>query len=231
MKNKDNHFIVEADEEYIAWDNSHVEARGNSRVEARDNSHVEARDNSHVVAWENSHVVARENSHVVARENSHVVARENSHVELYDFSVCHKMFHTVIVKNISPKSVVITVDYPTEVVEWVALKGINIENNRIHLYKCVNKDGTDFRTGKINYLSDEEIVAPDWDEDFKGECGFGLHLADSIESAKFFVMGKDFRLLMVSVDINDCRVFGGRPMYSMKLRARACIFEKEILSV
>ncbi len=93
--------LQKEDAEFVAWENSHVEAWGSSHVVARENSHVVARGSSHVVAWENSHVEARENSHVVAWGSSHVVARGSSHVVAWGSShvVAWENSHVVAREN------------------------------------------------------------------------------------------------------------------------------------
>jgi hypothetical protein len=110
------------------------------------------------------------------------------------------------------------------------MKGIKPNKGRINLWKCVRPNGTDFRTGTIQYISKSEITCPDWQTDLEAECGNGLHLADSPSGARYFVnydQLKTARLLRVSAKIEDCRCFPGQPNYPMKLRARACRFVKE----
>jgi len=125
----------------------------------------------------------------------------------------------------SKYATVITVDYPTAVKQWAEMKGLEIKNGIIELYKTTNLNGTDFYSGKINYLG--KAIAPDWDGTFQGECGCGLHLADSPDGAKlFFGDRSNYLLLLVSAKITDCRCFGGLPDYPMKLRAKQCNFVK-----
>ena len=93
----------------------------------------------------------------------------------------------------------------------------------------VKHNGTDFRTGTINYLQKGEIVDPMWDENYDGECGDALHLADSESGALSFIeFGTEYKLLIVKAKISDCRCFGGNPQYPMKLRARACELVKVV---
>ena len=155
----------------------------------------------------------------------HAELRENSHAELRDFSVCHQKNAFVQTRKLSPSSVVIKIDYPEDMRQWCALKGIKIKKNRARFWKVVCNNGTDWRSGTINYDSKVEIVAPDWDEHYEQECGYGLHLADSPSGARMFCdreQLKTARLLLVSAAIKDCRCFPGLPDYPMKIRARAC---------
>ena len=182
-----------------------------------------ARGNSSVEAWGNSSVVAW--------ENSSVVAWGNSSVELFDFSIAHLKSTNASISIVSTKATVIKVDYPCDVGGWCALKGIKIQSdNTIHTWKCVDKNGYDFYTGKILYDSEMEIICPDWDLNLKRECGGGLHLADSPSSARAFVSNdklKTARLFLVSAKIEDCICVGGLPDYPNKIRARACMKIKE----
>ena len=204
-------------------------ARGSSHVEARGSSHVEAWGSSHVVAWESSHVEAWESSHVVAWGSSHVVAWGSSHVEARDFSSIVKLSTSVIIKS-GIKATVIIPEYPQTIEEWAELKGIKIQKGRLYLFKCVRADGKDFYSGTINYLQkNKDIVDPLFDRTHAGECGKGLHLADSPEGAKYFVeLGQKYLLLKVSARAADCIPFPGQPSYPMKIRARACRFVREI---
>ena len=192
-------------------------ARGNSSVVAWGNSSVEAWGNSSVVAWGNSSVEAWGNSSVVARENSSVV--------LFDFSIAHTMSRSIDIDPISPKATVVDVDYPSDITEWCALKGLTIENGEIKMWKCTRPDGTDFRTGTINYDSNAEIICPDWVNEYHGECGHAIHLADCPSSARSFVNMdnlKTARLFSMKAKLEDCVCFGGLPNYPNKIRVRAC---------
>jgi len=214
---------------FVARDSSHVVAWNSSHVVARDSSHVVAWNSSHVEARDSSHVVARNSSHVVARDSSHVVARDSSHVEAWDFATVSRQSDNVVATT-GPSAVCVRAVYPSSVLDWAAMKGIAVNGKRLRLWKAVSDDGTDFFSGKINYLS-QETEAPDWDEKYDRECGAGLHLADSPSGARCFVQDSardTFRLLEVSVAVDDCSCFPGRPDYPMKLRARACRFEREV---
>ena len=210
--------ILEGNDSFIARGSSHVVARGSSHVVARESSHVEAWGSSHVEAWGSSHVVAW--------ESSHVEARESSHVEAMDFSAIYQLSSNSKIKKGS-KATIIKPNYPKNIREWAKMKGLKINKNRINLFKVLRLNGTDFYSGTINYL--ENAIAPDWDAKFKEECGYGLHLADSPEGARYFLQDRNnYLLIEVSADIKDCIAFGGQPRYPMKLRARACKFVRII---
>ena len=213
----------------VARDSSHVEARGSSHVVAWDSSHVVAWDSSHVEAWGSSHVEAWVSSHVEARVSSHVEARGSPHVEAWDFVTVNHRGQTV--KLLSPHAVATETKYPATIIEWLELKGIKPQRKQALLWKATRPDGTDFRTGKLKYEIDKELIDPAWGENWTGECGAALHLSDSPSGARYFVPDEykeNFKLLQVKVKLDDCRVYGGQPDYPMKLRARACKPVKEV---
>jgi hypothetical protein len=170
------------------------------------------------VLWDSSHAELRGSSHAVLRDSSHAV--------LWDFSCVHLIRDTATVKKISPASSVIKVRYPSSMAAWCKLKGIPVEKGRIKLWKSTDMNGKDFYSGTILYDTQTEIVDPNWNREYKGECGKGLHLADSPSAARIFAQ-KEFRLFLVSAAIKDCRCFGGYPDYPMKIRAWACRMVKE----
>jgi len=147
---------------------------------------------------------------------------------LRDFSCAHKLSDRSKIKG-DPKYI-FAPKYPSDIKGWGKLKGIKIKNNRIQLWKIVKKDGTDFYSGSINYDTNKEIIDPNWNDNFNGECGHGLHLADSPSGARFFYNYRhleEARLFKVSDNIDDCKCFGGLSKYPMKIRARACRKVKE----
>ena len=191
-----------------------------------ESSHAELRESSHAVLWGSSHAVLRGSSHAVLWERSHAELRESSHAVLWDFAVVH--YRDQQVKLLSPHATAKQIDYPSTIKEWLELKGIKPQRGKALLWKVVKPDGTDFYSGTIHYDLDKEVIDPKWDESFTGECGYGLHLADSPAGARYCARDKsDFKLLQVKVKLDDCRVFGGQPEYPMKLRARACTPIKE----
>ena len=193
----------------ILQDTSSADLRGNSHADLRGNSHADLRDNSSADLWDNSRAVLQGNSSAV----------------LYDFSsVFHKSSGNVT--TISP--VAREIIYPSDIETWCKLKGISITNEKINLFKITKADGTDYKTGTINYLSGTWVEAPDWDPTYEEECGKGLHLADSPKAALIFAGSRDCRLFEVEAYISECVVFGGTPEYPMKLRAKRCRILREL---
>jgi len=210
-----------------SWtESSHAVLRESSHAVLWDSSHAVLRDSSHAVLWDSSHAVLRDSSHAELWNSSHAELWDSSHAVLRDFAMAH--YRDQKVKVLSPQATAKQIDYPSTVKEWLELKGIKPQRKQALLWKAVRPDGTDFYSGTIYYKLDKEVVDPEWDETFNGECGYGLHLADSPAGARFFARDKgDFKLLQVKVKLDDCRVFGGQPEYPMKLRARACTPIKE----
>ena len=222
--------------EAVSWENSHIKAV------SRDNSHIKAVswENSYINAesWENSYIKAEswDNSHIEAesRENSHIkaVSRGDGHIEgdARDYS---SYFYNQHPPTCGKYARAISFDkmWTGDILHWCDVKGIEVVDGRIALWKFVNKDGFDFKTGKINYITDEEIVCPDWDNDLERECGGGLHLSDSEEGARRFVFDENkdgARLIRVSADVNDCISPKGHWNYPMKIRVKKCRFVEEI---
>jgi hypothetical protein len=218
-----------------------ITANSSPHLVCRENSspHLVCRENSspHLECRENSspHLECRANSspHLVCRENSspHLECRANSspHLVCWDFSTVYDLSGKCKIKK-GPRATIIKPNYPSNIKEWSKLKGLHIKKNRIYLYKVLRLNGTDFHTGTIDYL--KEAIAPDWKAKFKEECGYGLHLADSPEGAKYFLQDRtNYLLIEVSATLEDCKPFPGQPQYPMKLRARACRFERIIEKV
>ena len=240
----DSRILVSGSAHVEAWESAHVEARGSAHVAAWGSAHVVAWESAHVEAWESAHVEARESAHVEARGSAHVVARgsahveawesahvvawESAHVEARDYTSIIKYGNSKI-KLISNKAIIINPKYPSNIDDWCALKGIRIVKGYGYFYKAVKYNGTDFYTGKINYITRKEIICPDWNESFTGECGPGLHLADSESGLlEFIPKNVKYKILLVRAKLSDCRCFGGHPQYPQKIRAKACKFVKVI---
>ncbi|MFA4972316.1 MAG: hypothetical protein WC683_06860 [bacterium] len=208
----------------VAWASAHVVARGSAYVEAWGSAHVEAWDSAHVVARGSAHVEARDSAHVEARDSAHVEAWDSAHVVAREFSSVTHFGASVVIKLLG-KARTTVVKYPASVSVWAKLKGLAIVRGHMTLWKSTRPDGTDFKTGKCQYGTGIVTVAPEWDAQYKDECGKGLHLADSPSAARLFVpeaYRETFRLFRVSAAVKDCRCFPGLPNYPMKLRSLAC---------
>jgi hypothetical protein len=181
---------------------------------------------SRMVGYGSSRMVGYGLSSMEGHGSSRMEGHDSSSMVLFDFSCAYILRDTATVTKISPQSHIINVNYPSTMMAWCKLKGIKIEGGRIRLWKTTNADGKDFYSGTILYDTKKEIIDPKWDKKYNGECGYGLHLADSPSSARIFSK-KNFRLFQISVAIKDCVCFAGLPDYPMKIRARACRMIKE----
>jgi hypothetical protein len=207
----------------VLWENSHAVLWENSHAVLRGNSHAELRENSHAVLWENSHAVLRGNSHAELRENSHAVLRGNSHAVLWGNShaQCKSPYACGILKFIASSCTGRHIgDKPIKPEEYLQSCGIEIKRKAVILYKSVTKDFTDHKTGQIKYLIGKEVVCPDWDADFKGECGYGLHLSPTIQQAISFNDSGTYLACRVKVaNISSLPAFAE---YPDKIRVKTC---------
>ena len=60
----------------------------------------------------------------------------------------------------------------------------------VKMYKTVRENDTSFHSSGIHYEKGKTIVCPDWDENYNGECGRGIHLSPRIEEAEKYNQGK-----------------------------------------
>jgi len=104
---------------------------------------------------------------------------------------------------------------------------VKTENNKLVLYKFVQKDYTDFYTGKIKYEIGTIVKCPDWDSNVDRECGGGLHVSPSIEFCKIFDNSEDGHALKVLVDLKDIIVHPN-PQYPYKIRCKQLEVLEEI---
>jgi hypothetical protein len=229
-----SHVVARGSSHVAAWESSHVEAWESSHVGARGSSHVVARESSHVEAWESSHVVARGSSHVVARESSHVVARGSSHVEAWESSHVEARANaslkvqskSVVVESLKEYAIAICIDQGCKVREKDDTAQVivcprvlyNIESfadiyrenktsdSAMALYKIVKDDYTDFYTGKIKYAIGKKVKCPDWNPDPTIQCGGGLHLSPTVDTAKGY--NQPGKILKCEVNLADIVVYG-----------------------
>lgn len=221
----------------VLRDKSRADLHGESSAVLYGESSAYLHNKSSADLYGESRAVLHDKSRAYLRDKSSAVLRDKSSADLYDkssavlldFSVGYVYSDDVKTENGS-KATVIYPSYPSDMKEWCQLKRIPIINNKIKLWKATNLEGKDFYSGTVLYDTHQEIVCPDWSENYTGECGYGLHLADSPSSARRFV-GKGFvdgfRLFQVEVDINDCVCTSGNPSYPMKIRAKKCRMVKE----
>jgi hypothetical protein len=172
-------------------------------------------------------VILHGNSSADLYGNSRAVLYGSSSAVLRDFATGYVLSDRAKIRAGS-RATVIRPDYPTDPAAWAAMKLIPVKRGRMTLWKTTDMDGLSFHDRETAYTVGKTTTAKDWDADYTGECGCGLHLADSPESARWFVSrGTDFRLFAVTVALMDCRCYGGRPDCPQKLRARACRVVKE----
>jgi hypothetical protein len=88
------------------------------------------------------------------------------------------------------------------------------EDDFIILYHSVRDNWTDHYTGTISYEPGRIAEAPDWDENFTGECGHGLHMAATPLLAFYFNEGK---VVKCRVKVADCRTVKV-PLFPYKVR-------------
>ena len=82
----------------------------------------------------------------------------------------------------------------------------------VYLYKWVDTNYKDFYSGTIDYSKDE-IEAPDWDPNHKGECGKGLHLAFDPWIAFHFDPFREGRMLKFKVPAQYIKIYTGKDCY------------------
>lgn len=209
------------------YDNSSAYLRGNSLAVLHDNSRAVLYGNSRAVLHGSSRADLYGNSRADLRNNSRADLYDNSSADLRDFATGYVLSDRAKIRAGS-RATVIRPDYPTDPAAWAAMKLIPVKRGRMTLWKTTDMDGLSFHDRETAYTVGKTTTAKDWDADYTGECGCGLHLADSPESARWFVpRDTDFRLFAVTVALTDCRCYGGRPDCPQKLRARACRVVKE----
>lgn len=91
---------------------------------------------------------------------------------------------------------------------------LETDGNKVKMYKTVRDNDTDFYSGTIHYKDGETITCPDWDNNYYGECGKGIHLCPNLEEARKYNKGKGKSFW---VDKEDIRVY---PRDLSKVRVR-----------
>ncbi len=228
---ENSHAVLWGNSHAVLWGNSHAVLWGNSHAELRENSHAELRGNSHAVLWENSHAVLwgnshaelRGNSHAVLWENSHAELRENSHAELRENShaQCNSPYACSILKEVTASCIGRHIgNKPLSPKEYLTYCGVPIKNQFVTLYKSVNKNFTSKHSSHVIYTIGKEVIAPDWSDTFKDECGCGLHLSPTIKQAVSFHDDKTY--LACRVNIKNIASLPAFAQYPDKIRVRAC---------
>ena len=160
--------------------------------------------------------VLRENSHAELWGNSHAVLRGNSHAQ------CKSPYACGILKSITAQCTGRCVGDKLILPEQYLVDcGIDVKRGKAVLYKSVTKDFTDHKTGKIKYVIGKRVVCPDWDADYKGECGCGLHLSPSVGQAITFNDSGFY--LACEVKVTDMASLPAFADFPDKIRVRACM--------
>ena len=165
---------------------------------------------------QNAKIILRESSHAVLWGSSHAVLRGNSSAKALDESVTiDKLLEQATLIcidkkcNIQKKERTATIIISPKVVynikSFCDIYGKNlISKKEIILYKTVRPENhRDFYTNSIEYKG--EVVCPDFKDDPKIQCGYGLHLSPTPELALAYHKGT---VLKCVVNIKDIVVFG-----------------------
>ena len=159
--------------------------------------------------------VLRGNSHAVLRENSHAELLGNSHAE------CRSPYACGILKSIAAECIGRSIgDKPIPPKVYLKSCGVKINKGLVLLYKSTRPDGSSYNTSTVKYVIGVETVAPDWDPDFKDECGKGLHLSPTIQQAASFDDSDCY--FACSVKVEDIAPLPPYAQYPDKIRVRAC---------
>lgn len=85
------------------------------------------------------------------------------------------------------------------------------------LYKRVKADYSDYYTGTYKYHPGSIVTASDWIANDRITCGYGLHLAPTLELSKMWNEGAESKLLFCRVAITDMSIF---PYRIVQVRCR-----------
>lgn len=96
------------------------------------------------------------------------------------------------------------------------------------LYKRVQADYSDYYTGTYKYHLGSIVTAADWIANDRITCGYGLHLAPTLELSKIWNEGPESRLLLCRVAIDDMSIF---PYKIVQVRCRQAIVIRELQEV
>jgi hypothetical protein len=171
------------------------------------------------VLRENSHAILRGHSHAILWENSYAILRENSHAE------SKSPYASSILKSSSAKAKngVIIGASPLTTSQWLEGCGISVNKGKVILYKSLNKDWTS--TDGFKFEVGKKHIAPDWDELFIGECGYGIHYSPTVAQSLAF---RDEGLYIAcEVKVKDIASLPAFAQYPDKIRAKGgiCLYQ------
>jgi len=157
-----------------------------------------------------------QNAKIILRGSSHAVLRGNSSAKALDKSVTiDKLLEQATLICIDKKcniqkkertaTIIISPKVFYNIKSFCDIYGKNlISKKEIILYKTVRPENhRDFYTNSIEYKG--EVVCPDFKDDPKIQCGYGLHLSPTPELALTYNKGT---VLKCVVNIKDIVVFG-----------------------
>ena len=172
---------------------------------------------------DNSHAELRGNSHAELRGNSHALLWGNSHAELWDNShaQCKSPYACAILKSQYSKCFGRSIgSEPIPAVDYLESCGVEIKRGFAILFKSTMPDGSSNYNPSIKYIIGKKTIAPDWDVNYAGECGRGLHVSPSVQQAvDFHDSGCYFACRVNIKDIANLPAYASMPG---KIRVRAC---------
>ena len=157
-------------------------------------------------AWGQAHVVAREQAHVVAWGQAHVEAT-SPHVSILAKSSTALLSGGYVLgdKTLSAK-------------EWLSACSVKVNRGKVILYKSLSPQWT--TQNDTHWEIGQRVIAPDWDINYDGECGRGLHFSPTVAQAKLFRDEKVY--IACEVAVKDMASLPAYAQYPDKIRAREC---------
>jgi len=169
------------------YDSSHAVLYGSSHAELYGSSYAELYGSSYAELYDSSHAMLHHSSHAVLYGSSHAELHNSSHAVLHDSSHAKTLspYALIVVRSRDASGVGnIVGDKPISPGDWLSLCGVSVIRGYAMLYKSVLPDLTT-RNG-VSFKPKTRHVAPDWDSEFEGECGKGIHYSPSVGQARLF---------------------------------------------
>jgi hypothetical protein len=146
-------------------------------------------------------------------ENSHAVLRENSHAE------GNSPYSTMIIKNkeATAQGGNILGDKIIPAIQWLEKCGVKVSKQKTCiLFKSVKTDYT--TRNNVSFKPRTLHEALDWDADFKGECGAGIHYCPTVAQARKF--RDDGVYIACKINVNDLAALPAFAEYPDKIRGK-----------
>ncbi len=165
-------------------------------------------------------VLQKEDEGYVLKENSHAVLWGNSHAELWGNShaVGRSPYTTGIIKSETAKMQGGNI-HGTQIIparQWLEKCGVEIKRDYVILFKSVKKDFT--TNNNISFKPRTRHIAPDWDANFKEECGKGIHYCPTVAQARYF--RDEGVYIACRVKVSDMASLPAYARYPDKIRAK-----------